>query len=50
VQPALRVVFASGYGAGIAAELDDDMSNATLLPKPFDLDALEKAVFFSDDA
>jgi CheY-like chemotaxis protein len=50
VQPALRVVFASGYGAGIAAELDDDMSGATLLPKPFDLDSLEKAVFIRADA
>nr|WP_132452945.1 response regulator [Paraburkholderia sp. BL8N3] len=45
VQPGLRVVFASGYGAGISSELGADMTGIALLPKPFDLDALEKAVF-----
>ncbi|KQR76470.1 hypothetical protein ASG35_15575 [Burkholderia sp. Leaf177] len=45
VQPRVRVVLASGYGAGIAAELGDDLNDATLLPKPFNFDQLEQAVF-----
>jgi signal transduction histidine kinase/DNA-binding response OmpR family regulator len=45
LQPRVRVVLASGYGAGIAAELGDDLSDATLLPKPFNFDQLEQAVF-----
>jgi len=45
LQPDLRVVFASGYGLNIASEIDADMANVALLPKPFDLDSLEKAVF-----
>jgi signal transduction histidine kinase/CheY-like chemotaxis protein len=45
VQPRLRVVLASGYGAGIATELGDDLSGATLLPKPFNFEELEQAVF-----
>jgi signal transduction histidine kinase/DNA-binding response OmpR family regulator len=45
VQPRLRIVLASGYGAGIATELGRDLSGATLLPKPFNFDELEQAVF-----
>jgi signal transduction histidine kinase/DNA-binding response OmpR family regulator len=45
LQPRVRVVLASGYGAGIAAELGNDLSDATLLPKPFNFDQLEQAVF-----
>ncbi|SAL83386.1 PAS/PAC sensor hybrid histidine kinase [Caballeronia choica] len=44
-QPNLRVVFASGYGLSIASEIDEDMTGVALLPKPFDLDSLERAVF-----
>ncbi|SAL27710.1 sensor kinase/response regulator fusion protein [Caballeronia udeis] len=45
VQPHVHVVLASGYGTGIAAELGDELSSATLLPKPFNFDELEQAVF-----
>jgi CheY-like chemotaxis protein len=45
VQPRVHVVLASGYGAGIATELGDDLNGATLLPKPFNFDQLEQAVF-----
>ena len=45
VQPRVHVVLASGYGTGIAAELGDELSGATLLPKPFNFDELEQAVF-----
>ncbi|SAL14980.1 sensor kinase/response regulator fusion protein [Caballeronia terrestris] len=48
LRPELRVVFASGYGLNIASEIDADMANVALLPKPFDLDSLEKAVFAKD--
>ena len=45
VQPRVRVVLASGYGAGIVTELGDDLRGTTLLPKPFNFDELEQAVF-----
>ena len=45
VQPHVHVVLASGYGTGIAAELGDELSSAMLLPKPFNFDELEQAVF-----
>ncbi|CAN7219786.1 response regulator [Caballeronia sp. LjRoot29] len=45
VQPRVRVVLASGYGTSLAAELGDELSGATLLPKPFNFDELEQAVF-----
>jgi signal transduction histidine kinase/CheY-like chemotaxis protein len=45
LQPRVHVVLASGYGTGIAAELGDELSGATLLPKPFSFDELEQAVF-----
>lgn len=45
MQPRLRVVLASGYGAGIGSELDVELSSATLLPKPFSFEQLEEAVF-----
>ncbi|WP_051888713.1 response regulator [Caballeronia sordidicola] len=45
MQPRVHVVLASGYGTGIAAELGDELSGATLLPKPFNFDELEQAVF-----
>jgi CheY-like chemotaxis protein len=45
MQPRVHVVLASGYGAGIATELGDELSGATLLPKPFNFDELEQAVF-----
>ena len=45
MQPRVRVVLASGYGAGIATELGDELSGATFLPKPFNFDELEQAVF-----
>ncbi|CAN7729710.1 response regulator [Caballeronia sp. LjRoot34] len=45
LQPRVHVVLASGYGTGIAAELGDELSGATLLPKPFNFDELEQAVF-----
>ena len=45
VQPRVHVVLASGYGTGIAADLGDELSGATLLPKPFNFDELEQAVF-----
>jgi PAS domain S-box-containing protein len=45
VQPRVHVVLASGYGTGIAAELGDELGDATLLPKPFNFDELEQAVF-----
>jgi signal transduction histidine kinase/DNA-binding response OmpR family regulator len=45
VQPRVHVVLASGYGTSLAAELGDELSGATLLPKPFNFDELEQAVF-----
>jgi YesN/AraC family two-component response regulator len=45
MQPRVHVVLASGYGAGIATEPGDELSGATLLPKPFNFDELEQAVF-----
>jgi CheY-like chemotaxis protein len=45
VQPRVRVVLASGYGTSLLAELGDELSGATLLPKPFNFDELEQAVF-----
>jgi CheY-like chemotaxis protein len=45
MQPRVHVVLASGYGAGIATELGDELSGATLLLKPFNFDELEQAVF-----
>jgi signal transduction histidine kinase/DNA-binding response OmpR family regulator len=45
VQPGVRVVLASGYGGGISSELGSELSTATLLPKPFNFDELEQAVF-----
>jgi signal transduction histidine kinase/DNA-binding response OmpR family regulator len=45
MQPRVRVVLASGYGAGITTELGDELSGATLLPKPFNFGELEQAVF-----
>jgi signal transduction histidine kinase/response regulator RpfG family c-di-GMP phosphodiesterase len=45
VQPHVRVVLASGYGTSLSAELGDELSGATLLPKPFNFDELEQAVF-----
>ncbi|MDN7183738.1 response regulator [Caballeronia sp. SEWSISQ10-4 2] len=45
MQPRVHVVLASGYGAGIATELGDELSGVTLLPKPFNFDELEQAVF-----
>ena len=45
LQPRVRVVLASGYGASIASELGSDLSDATLLAKPFNFDQLEQAVF-----
>ncbi len=41
--PGLRVIIASGYG-GLAAEGEEGVEGAVLLPKPYDLSRIERAL------
>jgi DNA-binding NtrC family response regulator len=43
-RPAMKVLFMSGYSERSALDIEDDGSSATVLQKPFSLDALARNV------
>jgi PAS domain S-box-containing protein len=42
--PSLKVIIASGYGVSLAPEQKDGMSHAVMLPKPYDLAGIGRAL------